>query len=214
MEGVVVSRQKNIVGGAKRINRKAWGKMKDRELDWYVVFTAIGCEMKAQAILKKIGIVAYLPLHTKWRKIRKNSGERRQVIVPALAGFLFCGVAKEQNVKEKIRDIDAIRNVLSVNGISAKLDGGTIQEFIERNKKRFATFKAVSANKNNLKVGDKAQITEGVLKGYVVDVSRVEEKTAFILSTLFENVKNVKIDIDKLKKIEGDNQNNENEQAA
>ena len=178
---------------ARRINRDACRKMEDENLVWYVVFVQHGKEMKAQALLQRKEIGTYLPLQVKWRKINRYSIQRQKVTMPALGGCMFCAVGEGENPKGNENIINVARGILSVKGVPAKINGEVLRQFVGKNKNLFSlTNENQSGKKINLQAGDCAQITGGILKGQLVDVSKVDAKTALIFSHLFGTSRKIK----------------------
>ena len=197
-----MDRHKHIIGGAKRMNLEAWDIMENSNFVWYAIFVIAGHEFRSQSILKKHNIVSYLPLCVKWRRISRVSKQRRKTTIPAIGGFLFCALEKDENARYAIESSGVSKNIVSIKNIPAKLSGSVLKEFINHNRHKFSMFSNKARNKNIVKVGEKAHVTQGFLQGQFVDVVGIESNTAIILSELFGNVSNIKIDLEKLEKVE------------
>lgn len=86
----------------------------DEALTWYVVRSATRQEGKAEDGLVEAGFAVYVPRLTRWSRVSK---ERKRVVQPLFAGYLFAGLT----VGQSLYALEAVHGVHGVVRISREV---------------------------------------------------------------------------------------------
>lgn len=88
-------------------------------IQWFIVMTEPGRELRAWDWLREQGFTAYLPMETVWKTHRSKPRER--VDRPLYVGYMFVGIASWQS-HHAVRMIHGVRGFVMRQGQPAQVD--------------------------------------------------------------------------------------------
>jgi len=167
---------------------------------WLVFYTKSRSEKKALEQLRKFGYEGYLPLH---KVVRQWSDRKKKVEVPLFNSYIFV-YEHESRIPEVLQAIPTIAWNIRHNGKPAILR----ERELETIKRFIATGLTIeSSHIDDIRKGDKVEVTDGPLKGMVglLKGDYNEEKFSVAVRTI-DQVLTVNINKSVLRKIdEGEN---------
>ena len=198
----MTDRRKSLEQGARRINKTAKTLMHDPDFVWFVMFTMAGKEFIAQKMLTRFGLVNYLPLHRKWRRVNRTTKEKRRFAYPALSGCLFVAAPKWWADWDRLFDLTPIYGVLGISGRAIRFEGIDLHDFLEINKSKFEVpdEQRHMRTHHEFEVGDQVLVVDGALDGRVYEVEDIEGPNAKILIKFLGKTQYVDVALDKLEK--------------
>ena len=127
----MADRRKSLERGARRRNKAAKTLMlDDDDVVWFVVFVIAGKEFIAQKMLTRFGLVNYLPLHCKWRRVNRTTREKQRFAYPALSGCLFVSAPRQWADWDRLFELTPVYGVLGVSGRAIRFDGSELHDFL------------------------------------------------------------------------------------
>src|SRR5437868_2343189 len=145
---------------------------------WYVVYTNIKCEFRAEQGLKAKGYDVFLPRAKRWIRHARRKKER---LVPLLPRYLFVGFDINQMPWYEIRNTDGVEGVLSINSIPVAVPAAAIDDL--RALETIGVFDETT-EVLRLKAGDPVKLVQGPFAGHVclLQSARGKQRVEVILS--------------------------------
>lgn len=138
---------------------------------WYVVTTEAKAEPRVAARLAEAGIVAYVPMATRWvrPRHRKAKGKRERSTSPAFSRYVFVGLDGLAAWSEILATAGVVW-VISIDGAPLRVSTAEVEGVMAAEDMGAFDF---TAEVRRVNVGDKILLTAGPLDGYTAVVSRV-----------------------------------------
>ncbi len=155
--------------------------------EWYILRTVPQREFAAQAWIQHFGVLAWLPTEPRWRKAPRGRRDKVQYQHRIAPGYLFCHFHRSPNW-DVIRD----KGKGKVSGVVSEGEWPLVipDEAIAKMRLvpeqiEIQRHKAMEARR--IRPGDKAEIIDGPLAGWTVDVARIDAGIAhFVIPLLGE----------------------------
>lgn len=158
--------------------------------NWYVLYTRPNAEKRTSLDLQKIGFESYVPLQ---KELRHWKDRKRWVETPLFKSYVF--IKSNNKERERTFKVNGILNFVRVGSKLATLS----EEEIERIKKLCSYEGKITIEFENLEVGKKAEILEGVLKGLTGLLTEVNDNRKVRITIKGLNCfANVAIDFDSI----------------
>jgi transcription antitermination factor NusG len=180
---------------------KTHGRLNEivNDLDWYALLTPPQKEFVAQEILKRQGVVTFVPFESMWRKHSRYARDKVLKHYPMMPRYVFAGFKPEIDVAwYDIFNLNIIAGVVGLNGTPKKING--VPDLIARFKnglKRPDAERHMRTHKE-YKVGDTAVIRDPRFLDRVVVVEDIKDGHAFFKIELFNGVRELSLPLDRL----------------
>lgn len=153
-----------------------------KEHQWYLVFTKVKSELKAQEHLTRQGYTVYLPMTQK--KIRRN-GRYIHTTEPFFPRYLFISLNTETDNWGPIRSTIGVACIVRFGGVAAVVPVGLVDGLRQQEDQ-------VGLQDNvekQLQVGDKVMVLDGPFAGYqgVFQQAKGAERVAILLDIVGRN---------------------------
>jgi transcriptional antiterminator RfaH len=152
---------------------------------WYVVYTNIKCEFRAEKGLRAKGYDVFLPRAKLWIRHARRKKER---VVPLLPRYLFVGFDINLMPWYEIRNTDGVEGVLSNNSIPVPIPAAAIDDL--RAMQEIGVFDETT-EVLRLKEGDPVRMVKGPFAGHFCTLKSARgKKRVEVILSLFgrENV--------------------------
>lgn len=169
--------------------------------EWYIFQTVAQKELPVVAWLARNGVeYAWYPTETRWKNIAR--GRRRKVryeapIAPRYVFALFTHRPIWHILRE--RSVGKITGVICRDGEPLRIPESDIMN-MQALPKRIAHIRDKMIRENTIMSGDKAEITDGPLTGWTVEVSRIDRGIAYFVAPLLGD-REISIEIEKTRKV-------------
>ncbi len=152
--------------------------MSGSELLWYILSIKPKQEQSVIKNLNIMGVVSYLPLYKKKKKVKK---EKTDVIVPLFPGYLFCRFDFDDHY-QKIRYTRGVKKVLGNKQSLWIIDEDKVEDIRKREEDGLVVMKKVE---EDFKPGMQIIVDEGDFDGWegIFHEDLPDEKRAVILLT-------------------------------
>lgn len=168
---------------------------------WYIFRTVPQAELPAIAWLARNGIPdAWCPTETRYRKVTRGKRAKVQYEAPIAPGYLFVPFTREpiwhilfERAKGKLS------RVVSINGVPLAVPERSIAQ-MKHVPERIAAIKAREEEARRLNPGDRADVQEGPLAGWTVDISRIHAGIAYFVAPLLGE-REIAVPVAKLRKL-------------
>lgn len=152
--------------------------MSGSELLWYILSIKPKQEQSVIKNLNIMGVVSYLPLYKKKKKVKK---EKTDVIVPLFPGYLFCRFDFDDHY-QKIRYTRGVKKVLGNKQSLWIIDEDKVEDIRKREEDGLVIMKKVE---EDFKPGMQIIVDEGDFDGWegIFHEDLPDEKRAVILLT-------------------------------
>jgi transcription antitermination factor NusG len=170
------------------------------ELHWYCLRIAPQKEFVAQEILKRRGLVTFVPSEHRWRRKNKYTKMKELRRYPLMVRYLFIGFTPGVPLWFNLFSIPIIQSVVGVNGVPWQFDTIAVRRLIEQYHDglvRPTQEKHMRTNRE-FGVGDSVRIVEGPFEGIVAPVRDITRGQAHMFAELFNGEVPLKIDLNKL----------------
>ena len=152
-------------------------------MNWYVIYTKPKAERRVELGLRGIGLQAYCPVETFWKRRRTRGKDRARR--PLLTRYLFVGL--ESDNFHQVRAVDGVDAVIANAGTPVAVSYG---DWIEP----LMTAETLGAfdrtqGKLSFKAGQPVRVTAGVFRGAVGKVMAAkggEERVRVMLEGIFK----------------------------
>ena len=146
---------------------------------WYVFQAKPGAMHKGREWLEVNGVDVWWPVKHVWRRNPRKRNERLKAIVPVAPGYVFTrwpGPPRWFRIFDIRPGCDLFSHVVSSDGRPRLLKAKEFDQMAQ-----IPDRLAKEREEARLKPGDRAQITEGIYSGWIVDVGAIEGELAEIL---------------------------------
>jgi transcription antitermination factor NusG len=140
----------------------------ENEKHWYVIYTSPNCEKKLLMQIRKLSLVAYLPLN---EEIRQWSDRQKKVTVPLFKSYLF--VCLDYAGIHTVRALPGFVDFIRFGGLPKVIPAKEIKLI----KTVMAMNKYVETTSNRLIKGDRVKLLKGSLAGYEGTLCEDQYKT-------------------------------------
>ena len=151
-------------------------------MNWYVVYTKPKAERRVELGLREIGLSAYCPVETFWKRRRTRGKDRARR--PLLTRYLFVGL--ESDNFHLVRTVDGVDAIIANAGKPLMVSyGGWIEPLMTAE-----TLGAFDRTQSRVlfKAGQPVRVTAGVFKGAVgkvLEAKSGEERVRVMLEGIF-----------------------------
>jgi len=152
---------------------------------WYVVYTNIKCEFRAEKGLLAKGYDVFLPRAKRWIR---HARRKKEQVVPLLPRYLFVGFDINLMAWYEIRNTDGVEGVLSNNSIPVAVPAAAIEDL--RAMQEIGVFDETT-EVLRLKEGDQVRMVKGPFAGHLCTLKSARgKKRVEVILSLFgrENV--------------------------
>ncbi|WP_319568251.1 transcription termination/antitermination protein NusG [Cohaesibacter marisflavi] len=179
----------------------------DETLVWFVGRCDADKTLEGQVFLHERGFPTYVPLEVKRkdvngfrRKQRAGKKHMTRLATPFMPGTVLFAMPRE---KPRWQDLYSaprtIWDVYGFAGIPCFISAARMRKFIDDNNSTFKPIKISDLQK--FAVGDRAQIVDGVYDGFVVDITKLDKKHAWVDFEIFGRSVEARVDIDKIERV-------------
>lgn len=171
----------------------------DRNLAWFVAYTNINCEARAQKGLEAAGYATFLPT---LRKFIRHARQRRAVDRPLFTRYLFVGLDPERDGWFAIRTTHGVESILGHEGVPEPVPAFVIAQLrAAQTSGRFD----LTRPRTFFKPGDRVAVDGGPFGDFVAEVATEDDgKRVEILHNLFGRLTRMKIDVARVRASDSD----------
>lgn len=155
---------------------------------WYIFNTKPQQEIAASAWLVKNGALdAWFPHEIGWRKIARGRPRKIEYLRRIAPGYVFALLGNEPHWDVLFREARGkLTRVVSHNSVPMQIPESSIAQ-MQHVPRRIEEIREAARQARMIRPGDKAEITDGPLSGWVVDVTRIDAGIAhFVVPLLGE----------------------------
>ncbi|NQZ23581.1 MAG: UpxY family transcription antiterminator [Colwellia sp.] len=131
--------------------------MNENDKHWYVIYTSPNCEKKLLVSIKKINLVAYLPIN---EEIRQWSDRRKKITMPLFKSYLF--VYLDYSGIHTVKVLPGFVDFIRFGGLPTIIPSKEITLI----KSIMTMNKYVETTSRRLIKGDRVKLLKGSLAGY------------------------------------------------
>lgn len=166
----------------------------EADLAWFVVYTNINCEIRAQKGLAALGYVTFLPTI---RKFIRHARQRRAVDRPLFTRYLFVALDPKRDGWFAIRTTHGVESVLGQQGVPEIVPSAIISELMAAQASgRFD----LTQPRASFKAGDRVAVDGGPFGDFVAEIATADDgKRVEILHNLFGRLTRMKIDVSRVR---------------
>jgi transcriptional antiterminator RfaH len=137
---------------------------------WYVVYTSIKCEFRAEKGLLAKGYDVFVPRAKRWIRHARKKTER---VIPLLPRYLFVGFDVDLMPWYEIRNTDGVEGVLSNNSIPVAVPAAAVEDL--RAMQEIGVFDETT-EVLRLSPGDSVKLVKGPFAGHVCTLKSARGK--------------------------------------
>ncbi len=168
-------------------------------LTWFVVYTNINCEARAQKGLEAAGYTTFLPT---LRKFIRHARQRRAVDRPLFARYLFVGLDPSRDGWFAIRTTHGVESILGHEGMPEPVPSEIVARLRAA---QIAGRFDLTRPRVRFQLGDRVAVDGGPFGEFVGEVATADDgKRVEILHNLFGRLTRMKIDVARVRPRDSD----------
>lgn len=172
------------------------------DIEWYIFKTKPQAELASIVWLERNGIAdAWCPTETRWRNIPRGKVKRKSYDAPIAPGYVFVPFTRRPIWHALFERANGkLSRVVSSDGIPLVIPERSIAQ-MKHVPERIAAIKAREEQARRLNPGDKADVLDGAMKDWTIDVSRIHAGIAYFVAPLLGE-REIGISVDRLRKVQ------------
>lgn len=174
------------------------------EFQWFLARVPTGKEFVAERVLDEAGLLVFVPIETRYRKVNRTVKQKQEIRVPLIPGYLLVAMPP---VPEQLQPwgvlfrFKLVWGVVGRAGRPSRLPSADARKMIERHSA--GEFLAPIAYRHmrtyhEFEVGDRVEVLDGPFAGQIVEVTEISGQNARMVVEIFGGSRDVSVPVDFL----------------